>query len=225
MIDRVEVWRIRPLRRAGDVASLRSILPAGELARAERYADAGKRGAWITSRAVLRLLLAHYTQTPANELLFVAGKNGKPYLDNSQNQQGLTFNFSDSGDMALLAVGWNREVGVDVEQVRAVERASEIAARRFSSETAAELSRAAEGEKSRVFLQNWARHEALLKARAGTIWNPEGDRANRTFPATELNEQVSGPFSVRDLDTGAGYVGALAAEGEGWSLKVNDYRD
>ncbi len=223
MTDRIEVWRIRPLRRAGDAASLKSILPAEELARAERQADEGKRRAWITSRAVLRVLLANYTHVPANELRFIAGKNGKPFLDNSQNQQGITFNFSDSADMALLAVSWDREVGVDLEQIRNVERATEIAARRFSTETAAELSRAPESDKSRIFLQNWARHEALLKARAGTIWNPEG--ASRTLSSESYADRVTGPYSVQDLDTGSDYVGAIAGEGEGWSVKVNDYSD
>ncbi|MBA2687296.1 MAG: 4'-phosphopantetheinyl transferase superfamily protein [Gemmatimonadaceae bacterium] len=211
MTDKIEVWRIRPLRRAGDVASLRAILPPGELERSERHPDEAKRRAWVTSRAVLRLLLAHYTHIPANELRFVAGKNGKPYLDLSQNPEGITFNFSDSADMALVAVGWKREVGVDVEQVRTIERAAEIAARRFSSETAAELARTANKDKSRVFLQSWARHEALLKARAGTIWNP--------------GAEPDGLFNVRDLDTGLDYVGALAVQGDGWALNMNDYTD
>lgn len=207
MTDSIEVWRIRPLRRAGDVTSLRTILPADELTRSERQADEAKRRAWITSRAVLRLLLAHYTHIPANELRLLAGENGKPHLDAEQNPRGITFNFSDSGDMALVAVGWKRELGVDVEQVRTVERAAEIAARRFSSETAAEITRSS--DKDRLFLQNWARHEALLKARSGALWNPG----------------AGGSYTVRDVDTGLDYVGALAAEGDGWSINVKDYSD
>lgn len=227
MTDSIEVWRIRPLRRTGDVESFKAILPSSELARAERQADEGKRRAWITSRAVVRLLLAHYTHIPANELRFVSGKNGKPHLETSQNEHGITFNFSDSADMALLAVSWNREVGVDVEHIREVARAAEIAARRFSSEAVAELQNAAGPDKNRIFLQNWARHEALLKARAGTIWNPEGDRANLTFPDIQsyVQEETSKPFGVRDLDSGREYVGALAAQGDGWSVDIKDYSD
>ncbi len=189
------------------MTSLRAILPPDELARSERQVDESSRGAWITSRAVLRLLLSNYTHVPANELRLVAGKNGKPHLESSQNPDGVTFNFSDSGDMALVAVAWKREVGVDVEQVRTVERAAEIAARKFSAEAADELNRAADSDRDRVFLQNWARHEALLKAGAGTLWTQPG----------------GGSYTVRDLDTGSGYVGALAAEGAGWSLTLRDY--
>lgn len=212
MTDTIYVWRIRPLRRVGGAAALKTILPAEEVARVERSGNAESQRSAITSRAVMRLLLAHYTHIPANELRFVAGKNGKPYLEKAQNPLGVTFNFSDSADMALLAVTYNREVGVDVEHVRKIERGMEIAARRFSAESAAELQNASAGDRNRIFLQNWARHEALLKARAGTIWSPDG-------------VQDGAAYAVRDVDTGLDYVGALAAKGEGWSIDVKDYSD
>jgi 4'-phosphopantetheinyl transferase len=223
MTDTIDVWRIRPLRRAGDVATLKAILPPEEIARVERGSDPVRRQAAITSRAVLRLLLAHYTHIPANELRLLAGKNGKPYLDTDQNPHGITFNFSDSADMALIAVTWKREVGVDVEQIREIERAMEIASRHFSPEIAEELRKASDDEKSRVFLQNWARHEALLKAKAGTIWKPNDDKPNLSFPDTTSYVKSGVNFTVRDLDTGRDYVGALAAQGDGWSVDVKDY--
>lgn len=225
MTDTIDVWRIRPLRRAGDVASLRAILPADELARAERQRDDLKLRAWITSRAAMRLLLSNYTRIPATDLRFAAGQNGKPFLQASQNEQGITFNFSDSGDMALLAVGRSREVGVDVEKVREVERAREIAVRRLSSAAAAQLEQVSGEERSRVFLQTWARHEALIKAQAGTIWNPQGEKLNLTLSGAHSYVQSGLSFTVRDLDAGQDYVGALAAQGEGWSIDVKDYSD
>lgn len=225
MTDTIDVWRIRPLRRAGDVASLRAIVPADELARVEKQGDDVKLRAWITSRAAMRLLLSHYTHIPATDLRFVAGQNGKPFLHSSQNEKGITFNFSDSGEMALLAVGRSREVGVDVEKVRKVERAREIALRRLSPEVAAQLEHMSGETRSRVFLQTWARHEALIKARAGTIWGPQGVQLDLTGAGTESYAQDAPPFSVRDLDAGYDHVGALAAQGDDWSIDVKDYKD
>lgn len=223
MTDKIDVWRIRPLRRAGDVATLKAILPAEEIVRVERGSDPVRQQAAITSRAVLRLLLAHYTHIPANELRLLPGKNGKPYLDTDQNPHGITFNFSDSADMAVVAVTWKREVGVDVEQVREIERALEIASRHFSPESTEELRKASDNDRSRMFLQNWARHEALLKAKAGTIWKPNGEKPNLTFPDTTSYVKTGVNFTVRDLDTGQDYVGALAAQGDGWTVEVKDY--
>lgn len=219
MTDTIDVWRIRPLLRAGDVASLRAILPVDEISRAERFTDEARRRASITSRAAMRMLIAHYTHIPADELRFVSGKNGKPHLDESQNEKGITFNFSDSGEMALLAVAVRRDVGVDLEKLREVPRATEIVARQFDSHAAEEFRRAPDSEKSRLFLQNWARHEALLKAKAATIWRPHGD------PVALPDMHAERLYTVRDVDAGESYVGALAAAGNDWSLAVKDYRE
>jgi 4'-phosphopantetheinyl transferase len=181
MTDTIDVWRIRPLRRAGDAATLKAVLPREDIARIERLGDPVRERAAITSRAILRILLAHYTHVPANEIRLVPGRNGKPHLDAAQNPEQVTFNFSDSADMALVAVARNREVGVDVEKLRTVEHATELAVRYFPSQTAEELRAMGSEDRSRIFLQTWARHEALLKAKAGTIWNPAGDKVNLNF--------------------------------------------
>lgn len=225
MTDKIDVWRISPLRRAGDAAALKALLPSEEVKRIERIGDAARQRAAVTSRAVLRLILAHYTRIPANELLLIAGRNGKPYVDPAQNPEHVTFNFSDSADMAVVAVTRSREVGVDVEQVRIVERAAEIAMRHFPPHTAEQLRSASDTDRSRIFLQNWARHEALLKAKAGTIWKPDGERANRASSDSQSYVQAADAFTVKDLDTGLDYVGALAAQGDGWSIDVKDYSD
>lgn len=224
MTDTIEVWRIHPLGRAHDVAALRAILPSDTLARIERAGDVVSQRAAITSRAVLRLLLARYTQIPANELRLVPGKNGKPNLDSAQNTSGITFNFSDSRDMALVAVARSRALGVDVEQVREVEYAMKIAQRYFAPEEAAELNNVSDAGRSRAFLEFWARHEAVVKARSGTIWKP-GKQADLAMPESSLYVQRGPKFTVRDVDCGSDYVGALAAEGDGWSIDVKDYND
>lgn len=225
MTDTIDVWRIRPLRRAGDAATLKAVLPREDIARIERLGDPARERAAITSRAILRILLAHYTHVPANEIRLVPGMNGKPHLDAAQNPEQVTFNFSDSADMALVAVARNREVGVDVEKLRPVEHATELAIRYFPSQTAEELRAVGSEDRSRIFLQTWARHEALLKAKAGTIWNPAGDEVNLNFSDSQSYVQTGGLFTVTDLDTGLDYVGALAAQGEGWSVALKDYHD
>lgn len=225
MIDTIDVWRVRPLRRTSNFSGMRALLPADEIARIERGRDPARQRAAITSRAALRLLLADYTRIPASELRLISGKNGKPYLDSSQNSGGITFNFSDSAEMALVAVTRNREVGVDVEQIREVERAMEIASRYFSHESAEQLAKGSDTERSRVFLQNWVRHEALLKARAGSIWKPGSDVVLLTIADSDSYVNQSSKFTVRDVDSGGEYVGALAAEGDGWSIEVKDYGD
>lgn len=224
MSDTVDVWRIRPLQVGGDINVLRATLSIEELARADQLTGDLRRRFSVISRAVVRILLSRYTKIPAEELMLVRGKNGKPNVHPSQNAQNIAFNFSDSGDMALLAVAGGREVGVDIEKIHEVRRAAEIARRRFSPNAETDLAALQPSERSRVFLQNWARYEALIKARAGSLWDTPGE-GNLTFSVTQSYLHEGPDFTVRDLDAGHDYVGALAVQGTGWNISVREFTD
>jgi 4'-phosphopantetheinyl transferase len=76
----------------------------------------------------------------------------------------LHFNVSHSGELALIAVCRGQELGVDIEQERAVREAKRIVESYF---TPAELERFAaldERAQERAFLRGWTRKEAILKA-------------------------------------------------------------
>lgn len=64
----------------------------------------------------LREILGRYLGRPANELRFERGRHGKPHLASPEDE--LEFNLSHSASLALVAVA-RREVGVDVERIRA----------------------------------------------------------------------------------------------------------
>ena len=83
------------------------------------------------------------------------GDYGKPYLE---NLEGVHFNISHSGQMAMCAVG-NAPVGADIERIGIV---TEILARRILSEE--EWDRyAASWDKVRFFYQVWTLKEAYFK--------------------------------------------------------------
>lgn len=64
----------------------------------------------------LREILSRYLGLPANELRFERSLHGKPRLASAGDE--LEFNLSHSSSLALVAVA-RREVGVDVERIRA----------------------------------------------------------------------------------------------------------
>lgn len=64
----------------------------------------------------LREILGRYLGRSAGELRFERGRHGKPRLEAPADELG--FNLSHSGSLALVAVA-RREVGVDVERIRA----------------------------------------------------------------------------------------------------------
>ena len=124
-----------------------------ERARASRLVYERDRSRFVAAHKALRRIL---TRAIGGEPSIDVGAEGKPFVRGSD----VRFNLSHAGDVALVAVSSDCDVGVDVERVRAVE-ATAIAERMFSVAERAALARAADTE--RAFFRGWTRKEAFVK--------------------------------------------------------------
>lgn len=134
----------------------------------------------VPREVILRTYLRRY-EPNLGEKPLPRTAGGKPYLD------ALEFNWSHSGNLAVLAVSGRAAVGVDVEILRPCPRCSAISRRFFG---AALQQRVLKGG-DRAFLQAWTYYEAWLKAQGIGVWQrtaaqplehwaasfPVGDRA------------------------------------------------
>ena len=146
-------------------------LTEAERVRAARFVDAVHRRRWIAGRATLRTMLADCVGAEPAEIPIEYGRFGKPEL--REPYQALTFNLSHSGPLALLAIAWGRDVGVDVEAISHRIDWPAVAARFFSRAERDELARLPAARQARAFFACWSRKEAYLKARgAGLSWEP-----------------------------------------------------
>src|SRR5438094_471400 len=66
------------------------------------------------------------------KLAFVYGDHGKPALVEVPRPTDVQFNLAHSGDLAILAIARDRDLGADVERLRPVPEHARIAARFFS---------------------------------------------------------------------------------------------
>jgi 4'-phosphopantetheinyl transferase len=107
----VDVWQVG-LDREGLVEEARGLLSPDEAARASHLAAAAARR-FVACRGQVRRILASYLPADPARLRFRYGPGGKPALDGPFD--GLRFNVSHSGGLALVGVAWEREVGIDVE--------------------------------------------------------------------------------------------------------------
>ncbi|MGH8157965.1 MAG: 4'-phosphopantetheinyl transferase family protein [Rhodanobacter sp.] len=114
-------------------------------------------------RAPLRRVLAAYLGIDADTVALMDGEHGRPALA-AGHDPSIGFNWSHSGEHALIAIGRHVVPGVDLEQVRARPRALEIAQRYFSADEAAALAILPPVERSTAFLELWTAKEAVLKA-------------------------------------------------------------
>ena len=114
-------------------------------------------------RHPLRQVLAAYLGIDADEVSLVEGEHGRPRLDPAHGSP-LDFNWSHSGDRALIAVARGISPGVDIERRRPQPRALPIARRFFGSDEADALAALPEDARSAAFLEAWTAKEAILKA-------------------------------------------------------------
>jgi len=113
-------------------------------------------------RAPMRALLAAYLGEPPESLMLIDGEHGRPAL--AAPHDSLAFNWSHSGDRALLAIARGVAPGIDLERWRARTRALEIAQRFFCAEEAAALAMLDAEQLTSAFLDLWTAKEAVLKA-------------------------------------------------------------
>ena len=195
-IDGVDLWRMILDLQEAELARCWEALSAPDRERARRLSRPEVHRRFVATRAGLRSVLASYIAVPPCSIPLREGPHGKPML-----ADGPRFSLSHSGDLALCAVARDREVGVDVEQLRPVPEADHIARRWLSEEEWAAYRVAADARLDGAFLRSWTRREAFLKAigvglsgaEAGTAIDPES-------------------WELHDLSPGEGFVGALAVE-------------
>jgi 4'-phosphopantetheinyl transferase len=126
---------------------------------------------------------------------------------------------SHSRDVALVAIADAKELGVDVEYIRA-DFATEEIARRFFSPREVEAFNALPSElRVAAFFRCWSRKEAYIKA-IGRGLSQALDGFDVTLapgiPAALLraDKDDASRWSLSDIDVGEEYAGALMIEGE-----------
>jgi 4'-phosphopantetheinyl transferase len=122
------------------------------------------RRRFVLTRGRLRHLLAVRLGVPPSAVELEYGAQGKPHLSRRMPLQGLRFGVSRSEDLAVIALSNGREVGVDIEAMRPVAEAEEIAALCFSPPELESYLALRPQDRPEGFLQHWTRLEAISKA-------------------------------------------------------------
>lgn len=228
--DDVHVWRASLERDAAGLEDAASTLSREETARARSFVVKEKGDLYTVGRAVLRRILAGYLQVEPRDVEITCSPGGKPCLGGRSASRGIRFNVSHTGSLALYAVAMGREVGIDVERVRA-DLGDENLARRFFSPREVESLRALPREVRREgFFACWTRKESYVKA-IGEGLAVGLDRFDVTVSpfdppallASRWRPDDAARWSFLDLDLGPGHRAALAVEGRGWRLSSWDW--
>ena len=221
--DDVHVWRAPLDLPPARVAELRRALSDDEAQRADRLRFDHLRAHAVVSRGLLRTILSRYLRLAPHQLVFRANAFGKPALASPDTAGELHFSVAHSGGLVLYAFARAHPVGVDLEQIRADLDYELIAATVFSAQERAVLRALPQELQGAAFFACWARKEAYIKAHGAGLSLPL-DRFTVAFapgqPARLLSSDHDDParWSLRALEPGPGYAGALAVRGHGWRL-------
>jgi len=228
--DRVDVWRTGTDQPAARVDPLYDILGADERERADRFYFEQHRRRFTVARGVLRRILGIYLQAAPRAVAFEYSDYGKPSVAKADNLRDIRFNVSHSNECALFAFTLRREVGVDVEYMRANLDVEALARHSFSPWEVAVLCGLPVDQRREAFFNCWTRKEAFIKAhgeglslgldRFDVTLAPGEVAALRRF---EVNPGELSLWGMRALEAEVGYKAALAVEGHNWELRCWEY--
>ncbi|MEO8193314.1 MAG: 4'-phosphopantetheinyl transferase superfamily protein [Gemmatimonadales bacterium] len=213
--DAVHVWTA-PLDIGEDgMAAMLERLSPSEQKRVGALLEERAVRQYVVSRAMQRGLLARYVGGSPRDISFGVVAMGKPTLSHP-NDIGLTFNTTHSGNLVIIAVTANRDVGVDVENVRPIRRALKVAKRCFSDDEYRMLAELPPEELDRAFLYVWVRREGTAKARGDSVW-----RGLARWKGGEIERsQIRSEFMVEELHLGPEFVGVVVARGDDWRVDM-----
>ena len=203
--DVVDVWTATASGAWREAEPPARWLSADERARAQRILHGPSRCRFVAGRALLRRLLAWYTDAAPAEVVFEYGRYGKPRLVGVGADVSTRFSISHSGDLLAVAITQGRDVGIDVEGLRATVPGTEA-----SLLSDAELRRARSlpaDARLRWFFRIFTQKEAVAKALGVGV---------RAVPEVDLDEAA---FSCHELALPVPFVGAVAAEGDRWQSR------
>lgn len=220
--DRVVVWTVTCRRPASREPEGWQWLDRFERKRARRFVFPEDRALFCATRSALRVILALQTRTGPQEVRFSQTRWGKPMLLGRDGAPSsfIHFNVSHSGGQALIAVAVSRHVGIDIEAISDAVDIDSVAERFFAPPEAQELRGYFGRERSLAFFRCFTRKEAYAKARGEGLRLPfdqfvvpvgAGDFGGR--PRVRGHCSRLGDWSLFDIPTAPGYVGALAVQG------------
>lgn len=150
---------------AAELDRYRTLLTDDERARVDRFVFERDRRIQLVARASLRILLAEMTGVPPQDFRFGVSGYGKPFLQFPAEFRNLRFNLSHTRGLIAILIADGVEAGVDVEEIRPMDQAIEVAARFFAPAEVDDL-RLLEADAARDrFFQYWTLKESYIKAR------------------------------------------------------------
>ena len=226
----IHVWSASLVTDEVTLRSLEATLVDEERERARRFIFERDRDRYVAARGILRDLLGQYLRCAPQSVEFVYGPHGKPALAGAALRPAICFNLSHSHGLAVVAIGREQEVGIDVELIRAEFASEAIAKRYFSAKEIDELSRLPAELRTEGFFLCWTRKEAYIKAKGDGLRIPLDSFDVSLTPGKQatLSSVDKSHWSIESfvpcLVSDSRYVAAIVAQGKDWTPRYFEWK-
>ena len=213
----VDVWILDLDRPDLDSATLSQ----DERKRVRRLANPLDQYRFRAAHRSVRRILGRYLKRAPGSLVFEFNEAGKPFLKATDRSRRISFNLAHSGRYGLLAVGSNREVGVDIEIERTLDDLVGMARQIMSAVEWQSFQSIPSVSAQGVFFSLWTRKEALLKAiGTGFLTDPRNLDLGLANGATAPIAFQGTVWSVEPLTICAPTKAAIAIEGVSARIRI-----
>ncbi|HEX9349032.1 MAG TPA: 4'-phosphopantetheinyl transferase superfamily protein [Gemmatimonadales bacterium] len=196
-----------------DVSPDAAALSDQERWHAGRFAFPRDRRRYVVARTRLRELLGARLGVPAESVELAYGPHGKPALGGRFAGSDLRFNTSHCEDIASYAFAYGQEVGIDIERVRVMSDADDLASRFFSDAERADYRELEPSGRSLGFFNCWTRKEAFIKALGDGLNHPLHRFDVTLVPGEPARLLRVAGWSMMSFSPASGFVGAVVIEG------------
>jgi phosphopantetheinyl transferase len=174
------------------------LLSAAELGRALSIASSPQLRPYLAACTWARKRLATYLVTQPSEIVFAADQRGMPVV--AAPDTDLRFSLSYSGSVGVMALGFGRDVGVEIEAIEAA-GTGQIPAAAGENEPAG----AEPADRVGAYLRSLVREAALTKAKGVGV-----DEILTMSDLEASSPVVVGGFEITDIPLGNDLVAAVA---------------
>ena len=222
--DTIQIWHGNIAAEDAHYQNYWRVLDAAEQAHAEKIKNDLLRKRYVEVHGRLRNVLAQTLNESPEKIKIKKAEHGKPYLADTPE---LAFNLSHSANTMVIAVGWNCQLGVDIESCKPRTSLAGLVDKCFAEEEIAYWNKLPEAQKILEFYRFWTRKEAFVKATGRGIGlglnrcviNPENQAEFLRVPA---DYGQASTWHVQDIALGQGVCSALVTDKDIVDVRLMD---
>jgi 4'-phosphopantetheinyl transferase len=226
--DEIHIYRSTLEKPPAEVKQLEKILSPDEIEKAYKFKFETDRNNYIVGRAFLRNILNKYLEIDASKINFSYAEKGKPFIKDSI----VKFNLAHSKSYVVYAFTLEKEVGIDLEYLKEMPDAREIAKGFFSKDETHELDKVSEKNLELAFFNCWTRKEAFIKAVGEGLSYPLADFTVTLIPGDEpeiiwikKNPEEINDWSMINIEVKENYISSLAIKSKGVRIIYKEMKD